>query len=649
MLNRDSHAANPEQTNTENDYKNAITVKSMAFALVAIILALIAHRHEIAGLGPGVPWDSIVPSMLPMLFLIACTFISKYLGRRFKIFYLNPGEIVMAYIACGFAIIVMSQLHIQSSIFNITWLRYQYALVPIIRGPKLIAESWSPLAFPSDEALIGLYQGSQSGVPWSDWILPIILWTTFFAAWVILFAVLGALFHYRWSAQERLSYGIIVPVLSIADSENLSSEKRYDIRNKLFLAGGIIPIIIRMFNILNEYFPAVPTIPITLDIGALLAGTYFAPMAFWPEFSVTFEPYAIGFGYIIPTDISLSVWLFYFVQRFMGLALHHLGVVNIMQGAIAHGLLMINGFGSALGLTIFLVWMARKNIVAFFRGKSLSTSSDYDVGNQRGLLIAALVSLVYILIVTRFIATLNWWLCIWYVLVLIVLAISWARARVESAVPFTRMGVLAGPFTTWLFGAERLGYQQGLSFCMLGGHSQWAIPSTTAWVMETLELGRLTKVKDKHKIIKMFVLVFIVTSLLAYIFFLPQWYDKGAGANIYGRVIDSWITPTSVANPIGFPALIFSFVITVLLGYLRSAFVWWPLSSIGYVVAANIDFSRYFTGSFLVAWLIKVLVQRYGGRNLFVKLMPFFLGMIVFDLSMGGLQAVIGIVAGFLR
>lgn len=72
----------------------------------------------------------------------------------------------------------------------------------------------------------------------------------------------------------------------------------------------------------------------------------------------------------------------------------------------------------------------------------------------------------------------------------------------------------------------------------------------------------------------MFMGVSIVTSMLAYAFLLPQWYYDGAGANIYGRVIGSWISPTTQPNPVAVPTMIFSFGITIVLGYLHSVFVW---------------------------------------------------------------------------
>lgn len=108
-----------------------------------------------------------------------------------KMFQMSAGEILMDYITVRFAVVVMSYMHFQSAVFQLTWEKYQNVLSPAIIGPKLIVESWASWAFPGDNVLIDLYHGTDSEVPWGEWIIPITLWTTLFAVWVVLFAVQG--------------------------------------------------------------------------------------------------------------------------------------------------------------------------------------------------------------------------------------------------------------------------------------------------------------------------------------------------------------------------------------------------------------------------------------------------------------------------
>ena len=53
-----------------------------------------------------------------------------------------------------------------------------------------------------------------------------------------------------------------------------------------------------------------------------------------------------------------------------------------------------------------------------------------------------------------------------------------------------------------------------------------------------------------------------------------------------------------------------------LLYWARHRLLWWPLHPIGFPVAA-VDLMSYTITSVFVAWLIKVIVLRYGGVNLY--------------------------------
>jgi hypothetical protein len=72
----------------------------------------------------------------------------------------------------------------------------------------------------------------------------------------------------------------------------------------------------------------------------------------------------------------------------------------------------------------------------------------------------------------------------------------------------------------------------------------------------------------------------------------------------------------------------------------RRRFAWWPLHPIGLVVLGTwIMVQLWF--SFFLAWLIKLILIRYGGPHLYAKAVPFFLGMILGQFSACAVWAVI--------
>jgi hypothetical protein len=72
-------------------------------------------------------------------------------------------------------------------------------------------------------------------------------------------------------------------------------------------------------------------------------------------------------------------------------------------------------------------------------------------------------------------------------------------------------------------------------------------------------------------------------------------------------------------------------VVTVFLGLMRLRFVWWPFHPIGYLFSNSLA-QAMGTFPFLLAWILKVLVSRYGGLRLYRKTIPLAVGLIVGDL-----------------
>jgi hypothetical protein len=64
---------------------------------------------------------------------------------------------------------------------------------------------------------------------------------------------------------------------------------------------------------------------------------------------------------------------------------------------------------------------------------------------------------------------------------------------------------------------------------------------------------------------------------------------------------------------------------------MRLRFWWWPFHPVGYI-AANTWSMHWYYMPFLVGWLAKSLVVRYGGLAPYRKTIPLAIGLIVGDL-----------------
>jgi hypothetical protein len=91
----------------------------------------------------------------------------------------------------------------------------------------------------------------------------------------------------------------------------------------------------------------------------------------------------------------------------------------------------------------------------------------------------------------------------------------------------------------------------------------------------------------------------------------------------------------SVAVGVGFGA-------TLLLNALRLRLAWFPFHPVGYAISSSWSLSLLWMPLF-VAWLVKLLLLRYGGLKAYRQALPFFLGMILGECILGSLWTLVGI------
>ena len=72
----------------------------------------------------------------------------------------------------------------------------------------------------------------------------------------------------------------------------------------------------------------------------------------------------------------------------------------------------------------------------------------------------------------------------------------------------------------------------------------------------------------------------------------------------------------------------------------RHFFVWWPFHPLGFVVSTGWVMNSIWFSIFL-AWLIKVIVLKYGGPRTYAQTRPFFVGVVLGQFTAAGLWLLI--------
>jgi len=158
------------------------------------------------------------------------------------------------------------------------------------------------------------------------------------------------------------------------------------------------------------------------------------------------------------------------------------------------------------------------------------------------------------------------------------------------------------------------------------------------------------------RIVGIILLATLVSLLATYWANLHEGYTEGAGAKSVGfknwaggeafGKLQSWIEFGQKVEGPRTTAMWAGFGVALLLGLLRSRYTWWWFHPTGYALGMSFAMD-YFWFAFCVSWLIKLLLIRYGGMRLHRRAIPFFLGLILGDYTIGSFWAAYGPLRGF--
>jgi hypothetical protein len=87
-------------------------------------------------------------------------------------------------------------------------------------------------------------------------------------------------------------------------------------------------------------------------------------------------------------------------------------------------------------------------------------------------------------------------------------------------------------------------------------------------------------------------------------------------------------------------------VFTLFLTVMRIRFLNWPFHPAGYALSMNFGID-YFWTCLVIAWALKSLVLRYGGYNLYRRLLPLMYGVIIGEYCIGAFWSAWSVIAGY--
>ncbi|MEA3401528.1 MAG: DUF6785 family protein [Armatimonadota bacterium] len=481
------------------------------------------------------------------------------------------------------------------------------------------------------------------------WLPPVASWGLFLAVLTTMMLAINALLRRRWMDQEKLTYPIVHMPLE------LSRDDAALLRSRMMWLGFALAAAVDLLNGIHELRPAWPLIKVrVVHFDAMMRSAFTGyPWAALRGSRISFYPFAIGLGMLLPLDLAFSCWFFYLFWRAQTLLSMLLGLNRIP------GFPYVNeqSSGAYLGLCAFALYMARRRLSRLLR-RTLRGRAE-DEGEPMSYSLAMMVIFGGLLFLALFTAAMGMWLWLAALFFLLYFGLSLAVTRIRAELgPPAHDLHRGGPdlILTNIFGTDGTilppGQLTALSLCFWFNRAYRAHPMPVQ--LESFKIADSTGIRQSHMAMALTIAAFL-GAFAAFWAQVHSYYAYGINAKMsfvattFGREpfqrLRSWLMHTHGTDWPRVGAYVVGIGFTWLLMVLRINFVNWPFHPVGYAISSSWSMNCLWL-PILIAWAAKWVITHYGGHRAYQRAIPFALGLVLGEFIVGSLWCIIGIALG---
>lgn len=525
--------------------------------------------------------------------------------------------------------------------------------VPPAEVRAILAGVGSQLA-PNDATLRGFLAGH---VPWRVWLRPIAWWTVVVGLTYLVMLSLNVLIFRQWATHEKLSY----PLAQIAEDAGGVGAADGDtrlpavFRSGLFWAGFASSGGVLGWNILcaSKVVAGLEPLKLDYDWSAFIVNTPLQGLIPQARACVFFT--VIGLSFLVPQQISFSLWFFRVAAMVLMLAMIAAGRGVGAESFPADWWYTLNyetalGGGALLVFSVAVLIKCRDYLLCVFRPAALGPLASDERRELRwasACFLAGLAALVLVQVVTG--ANLGY--ALFFMLMLLVVTIGLTRAVAEG-------GLLSfQAYFTPLHLVRALGMNKALAapplFVALVPYLSVMFQDLKTFIAPAMANGlkiradlRLERFRF-HAAVAAGIFVAAAVAVgahitLAYHFGadnLNRWFNTDLPKQVFGEIGNLVRAPPAATPERGW--LVLGALLMGLLLHMRRSIFWMP-HPIGMMMLIN-PLMRNYWFSILLGWAAKGLVTTYGNKDAHQRVRRFFVGLIVGELLMVVVAAILSL------
>ncbi len=618
----------------------ALTLGATLAALNALWVTLVEVRYNI------LDGSSLPLFVTPIFLLFVLVGVNRFLGR----FKLSQVELLIAYLMAVISNTFAGHDMLQNFFGQVTHAHYfaaqnQWQATFLDRLPKFL--------FVTDEAAVSAwYRGNvppERAVGFLvHWSVPLALWGLFFLTLVFHFLCLTLLVRRAWTESERLAFPIIQLPLAMTEPNAPLFKSR------TMWIGFSVAFLIGLINGVHELYPQVPNAPWIklLDVGQNFTDQPWEAIRTY-GMQTSLYPFAIGLAYFIPLDLAFSCWFSYLLAR----GFFVFGRAAGLDGpSAAQGWPFLKEISSGawIGVAGAVLWSNRRHLSAAFDAAFAPGPKDAEARQDRFAWLGITLSGALLLGWAYFLLNISPLVAVGFFVILLALSLAITRVRAEFGTPHEIVFVKPADMLVTLFGTRAIGETNLIGMQAMywfnRGYRCHPIPN----FLEGFKMaeGRPLPVRT---LLTVFGVAMVVSLLATYGANYFVTYDAGGAGKATGykrwvgneaySQLHSWLRFGQQPGATNFWFFLGGLGTVALLAYLRVAFLAWPLHPAGFALGVSYAMN-YFWLCVFVAWAIKFFIVRYGGMTMHRRAIPFFLGLILGDYTIGALWSLIALLLG---
>jgi len=492
-----------------------------------------------------------------------------------------------------------------------------------------------------------------SDIPWEHWLKPTLLWLVVIALTYLLLMSFNVLIFRQWAYNERLIYPLaeLPEIIAGHSSGEQDSDEAVPaiFKSGLFWAGFALSLSFLGWNFLvqTNLLPGLKELDFTNNWVGYIGGTPFSGLLPNARSAIFFT--LIGLTFLVPANISFSLWFFYILYMAQLLVMVWSGYGVNENSFPSEWYYTLNfrtaeGGGALMVFAVVVLYKCRHYLFcAFNRARVLELPEDEQtelrlssaafIASSVGLVIALWLGLGANLLYTLFLY-----------FVVIVITVGLVRAVTEGGILGFQAWISPFHFIRTVFGMDRAWTSPSL-FAPLTIFYSILFLDLKTFIAPAMANG--LKIRDDRKMgrLRFHTAVFLAifaAGIVAIVVHIMMGYSRGGDAmngwfyTAFPRDVFGQISAMTKNPPVDTSGNIWWCAGGMLmmggLLYLRQVIFWMP-HPIGLIMLVNPLMATYWFSIF-IGWCAKRLVTKYGNKDTYNHTRRFFIGLIFGELSL---------------